>query len=120
MIQEGHAQLLKLRYLFLKLIQCAFWVKMAKMMDFKNFSRIVKIVHSATNSFFFFLCFLNCSIIFFLEKRFLVSFLPETADHKLPDTIAEGEAMGQGDTLWKCFKKRSKANSVQGKRYTSS
>ena len=43
------------------------------------------------------------------KKRFLVSFLPETADHKLPDTIAEGEAMGQGDTLWKsCFKKRDK------------
>ena len=46
---------------------------------------------------------------FSVEKRFLVSFLPETADHKLPDTIAEGEAMGQGDTLWKsCFKKRDK------------
>merc|ERR1719510_1295774 len=53
-----------------------------------------------------------------LFAGFLVSFLPETADHKLPDTIAEGEAMGQGDTLWKCFKKRStntKTNSVQGK-----
>ena len=77
-----------------------------------------------TNSFFpFFLCFQQYQYsqlqYFFLSgKRFLVSFLPETADHKLPDTIAEGEAMGQGDTLWKCFKKRStntKTNSVQGK-----
>ena len=77
-----------------------------------------------TNSFFPFLSLflyqyiLNCSIFFLSGKRFLVSFLPETADHKLPDTIAEGEAMGQGDTLWKCFKKRStntKTNSVQGK-----
>ena len=77
-----------------------------------------------TNSFFPFLSLFLVLVYsqlqyFFLSgKRFLVSFLPETADHKLPDTIAEGEAMGQGDTLWKCFKKRStntKTNSVQGK-----
>ena len=37
-----------------------------------------------------------------LVAGFLVSFLPETTDHKLPDTIEEGEEMGKGDTLWKC------------------
>ena len=32
--------------------------------------------------------------------RFLVSFLPETTNHKLPDTIAEGELLGKGDTFY--------------------
>ena len=32
--------------------------------------------------------------------RFLVSFLPETTNHKLPDTIAEGEQLGKGDTFY--------------------
>ena len=41
-----------------------------------------------------------------------MTFLPETANHKLPDTIAEGELMGQGDTLYSsvmnsCSRKRS-------------
>ena len=31
-----------------------------------------------------------CLIFFCFLYRFLVSFLPETADHKLPDTLAEG------------------------------
>lgn len=35
-----------------------------------------------------------------LIAAFLVTFLPETAHHKLPDTIAEGEDLGKGDTLW--------------------
>ena len=35
----------------------------------------------------------------------LVAFLPETAQHKLPDTIAEGEMMGQGDTLYSAITK---------------
>ena len=35
----------------------------------------------------------------------LVTFLPETARHKLPDTIAEGEMMGQGDTLYSAITK---------------
>ena len=30
----------------------------------------------------------------------LVSFLPETTNHKLPDTIAEGELLGKGDTFY--------------------
>ena len=30
----------------------------------------------------------------------LVTFLPETSDHKLPDTIEEGEELGKGDTLY--------------------
>ena len=39
-----------------------------------------------------------------------MSFLPETADHKLPDTLAEGEAMGLGDTLWSsCRRKKQQA-----------
>jgi len=37
--------------------------------------------------------------------------LPETADHKLPDTLAEGEAMGRGDTLWS---KKSEATTGTG------
>ena len=52
-----------------------------------------------------------CIFIF----SFLVTFLPETAHHKLPDTIAEGESMGQGDTLYSaiskaCRKRKSKSN----------
>ena len=35
-----------------------------------------------------------------LTYRFLVSFLPETTNHKLPDTIAEGELLGKGDTFY--------------------
>ena len=35
-----------------------------------------------------------------------MSFLPETAEHKLPDTLAEGEAMGKGDTLWSACRNR--------------
>jgi len=46
-----------------------------------------------------------------LIAGFLVSFLPETADHKLPDTLAEGEAMGRGDTLWS---KKSEATNGTG------
>ena len=29
-----------------------------------------------------------------------MTFLPETSDHKLPDTIEEGEELGKGDTLY--------------------
>ena len=36
--------------------------------------------------------------IFF--SSILVTFLPETSDHKLPDTIEEGEELGKGDTLY--------------------
>ena len=44
-----------------------------------------------------------------------MTFLPETAHHKLPDTIAEGEMMGQGDTLYSaiskaCKSRKSKSN----------
>jgi len=35
-----------------------------------------------------------------LIASFFVTFLPETADHHLPDTLAEGEAAGIGDTLY--------------------
>ena len=38
-----------------------------------------------------------------------MSFLPETADHKLPDTLAEGEAMGLGDTLWSSCRRKKPA-----------
>lgn len=31
---------------------------------------------------------------------FLVTFLPETKNHKLPDTIKESEDLGKGDTLY--------------------
>ncbi len=37
---------------------------------------------------------------------FLVTFLPETAHHKLPDTVAEGEEMGKGDTLYSAIARR--------------
>ena len=33
-------------------------------------------------------------------SSFLVTFLPETAHHKLPDTIQEGEEMGKGDNIY--------------------
>jgi hypothetical protein len=47
----------------------------------------------------------------------LVTFLPETAHHKLPDTIAEGEMMGQGDTIYSaimksCVNRRKKNKST--------
>ncbi len=38
------------------------------------------------------------------DFSFLVTFLPETAHHKLPDTIVEGEEMGKGDTLYTSIK----------------
>ena len=43
-----------------------------------------------------------------------MSFLPETAEHKLPDTLAEGEAMGQGDTLWSACSKKKKSETTSG------
>ena len=47
--------------------------------------------------------------------RFLVTFLPETANHKLPDTIVEGELLGKGDTFYSsiCKSKISR----RGKKY---
>jgi len=39
---------------------------------------------------------------------FLVSFLPETTSHKLPDTIAEGELLGKGDTFYTAMCKKKK------------
>ena len=42
-----------------------------------------------------------------------MTFLPETAHHKLPDTIAEGEEMGKGDTFYTAaakFCKRCKSS----------
>ena len=36
---------------------------------------------------------------------FLVTFLPETANQKLPDTLAEGEEAGKGDNLYVAIKK---------------
>lgn len=51
----------------------------------------------------------------FTSFSFLVSFLPETTSHKLPDTIAEGELLGKGDTFYSsiCKSKRLK----RGKTY---
>ena len=37
---------------------------------------------------------------------FLVTFLPETANHKLPDTIQEGELMGIGDNFYVYIKSK--------------
>lgn len=34
------------------------------------------------------------------HSSFLVTFLPETRDHKLPDSILDGEILGDGDTLY--------------------
>ena len=45
-----------------------------------------------------------------LVAGFLVSFLPETTHHKLPDTIEEGEELGKGDTLWTCRSRRNRQN----------
>ena len=35
-----------------------------------------------------------------ISSSILVTFLPETSNHKLPDTIEEGEELGKGDTLY--------------------
>ena len=42
--------------------------------------------------------------IFFCS--FLVTFLPETANHRLPDTIQEGELMGKGDNFYVYLKEK--------------
>ena len=39
-----------------------------------------------------------------------MTFLPETAHHKLPDTIAEGEEMGKGDTIYTAIAKFCRRN----------
>ena len=54
-----------------------------------------------------------------ITSSILVTFLPETSDHKLPDTIEEGEELGKGDTLYswvagKCGAKKAKY-AVKGK-----
>ena len=49
-----------------------------------------------------------------------MTFLPETSDHKLPDTIEEGEELGKGDTLYSwlggmCGRGRRDKYTVKGK-----
>ena len=58
--------------------------------------------------------------IFF--SSILVTFLPETSEHKLPDTIEEGEELGKGDTLYSWVAgmcggggRGAKRNKVKGK-----
>ena len=47
-----------------------------------------------------------------------MTFLPETSDHKLPDTIEEGEELGKGDTLYKCGRgRRTDKYNVKGENY---
>ena len=53
-------------------------------------------------------------------QSILVTFLPETSDHKLPDTIEEGEELGKGDTLYSwlaslCGRGRGNKYTVRGK-----
>ena len=44
-----------------------------------------------------------------LLAGFLVTFMPETSNTQLPDTIADGEHIGSGDSLWSaCTSKVSK------------
>ena len=44
---------------------------------------------------------------------FLTTFLPETGNRKLPDTIEEGELMGKNDTLWSSCGCRKKEKQEQ-------
>ena len=37
---------------------------------------------------------------------FLVTFLPETAHHKLPDTIMDGEEAGKGENFYTDCKRK--------------
>ena len=42
-----------------------------------------------------------------LVAAFLVTFMPETSDARLPDTIEDGEAGGAGDSLWTATRART-------------
>eukprot|EP00088_Acartia_fossae_P014886 TRINITY_DN18038_c0_g1_i1.p1 TRINITY_DN18038_c0_g1~~TRINITY_DN18038_c0_g1_i1.p1 ORF type:complete len:399 (-),score=52.45 TRINITY_DN18038_c0_g1_i1:31-1227(-) len=41
-----------------------------------------------------------------LVAAFLVTFLPETSNTPLPDTIQDSEDLGKGDTFWNIFKRK--------------
>ena len=46
-----------------------------------------------------------------LMASFLVTFMPETSNTRLPDLIEEGEKIGSGDSLWGwCCKRKRSAN----------
>jgi len=54
-----------------------------------------------------------------LAAAFLVTFLPETSNTPLPDTIEDSEELGNGDTFWNQFKKPKQDVTVSFKKTNS-
>jgi len=50
-----------------------------------------------------------------LLAALLVTFMPETSNTPLPDTIKEGEQLGKGDTFWRslCARRRRKKDTTE-------
>lgn len=57
--------------------------------------------------------------VFAMIASFLVTFLPETAHHKLPDTIEEGENLGKGENFYSSMCGNSNKKSIRENDSTS-